>query len=66
MELDIAEDVLVHSRLRNFFWIQTKLRNRIAYRNSLRVVAAQRFLIQATYERAAADKRRAEANTLFF
>ena len=66
VELHIAEDIVLHCSLRNFCWIQTKIRNRLAYRNSLRILTAEQILIQAAHEGAAADKRRAEANALFF
>src|SRR5713226_8952212 len=44
--------------------IQTIVLNRLAYRDSLRISAAEHILIQATHEGAAPNKRRTEANAL--
>src|SRR5713226_9961973 len=44
--------------------IQTIVLNRLAYRDSLRISAAEHILIQATHEGAAPNKRRTKANAL--
>src|ERR1035438_5150080 len=66
VELQIAQDLAIDSSICNFCWIQTKISNRLTYRNALPILPAQHFLIKAAHERAAADKRRAKANTLLF
>src|SRR6266403_3268262 len=68
VEFHIAEDIVLvsHCSLRNFCRIQTKVLNRLAYRDSLRILAAEQIFIQTTHEGAAPDKRRAEANALLF
>src|SRR5713226_5430117 len=68
VEFHIAENIvsLLYCGLRNFCWIQTKVLNRLAYRDSLRILAAEQILIQAAHEGAAPDKRSTEANALLF
>src|ERR1700756_599503 len=66
VELEVTENILAHRRLQNFFWMQTKLLNRLAYCNTLRVPTTQDVLAEIADKRPAANKRDAEANALLF
>src|ERR1700674_353250 len=66
VEFHIAENIVLHCSSRNFCWIQTEVLNRLAYRDSLRILAAKQILIQAPHEGSAPDKRSTKANALLF
>jgi hypothetical protein len=66
VKLQVAERIALQCGLRDLREIQSEVFDRFAHGNAVSILAGQKFRVELSHQRAAADERRAEAHTFLF